>query len=388
VSVAATKRDYYEVLGISKTAAADEIKSAFRQLAKKWHPDRNPDKKAEAEEKFKEIAEAYGVLSDEQKRAAYDQYGHAGVSGPAGGGGYQNVSVEDILNQFFGGRRGGGGGGGSIFEEFFGGQGGGVEEQEAGASLRFDIELELEQAYKGVKKKIEISRDELCDTCSGSGAKAGTKPVACSYCRGSGYVTRSQGFFTMRTACARCGGRGEMIESPCTTCKGTGKQRKKVQVDITIPAGVHDNTRITHRGEGEPGLNGAPRGHLIVFVSVKNHAIFDRRDNDILMQAYVPYTTAVLGGEIEVPTLEGRARLSIPKGTQSGRMLKMSGCGMPDVHGYGKGDQLVRIVVDVPKKISAEQEELLRKLAVLEKAQVAAQKRSLFGKIREFFTDD
>jgi len=374
------------VLGLSKTASADEIKSSFRQLAKKWHPDRNPNNKVEAEEKFKEIAEAYGVLSDEQKRAAYDQYGHAGVSGPAGGGGYQNVSVEDILNQFFGGR-GGGGGSGSIFDEMFGGQGGGRESAQ-GASLRWDMELTLEQAYKGVEKTIEINREELCDTCSGSGAKAGTKPVACSYCRGSGYVTRSQGFFTMRTACGRCAGRGEVVESPCTTCKGSGRQPKKVKINLKVPAGVHDNMRMTLQGQGEPGPDGGSRGNLIVMVHVKNHEIFDRHENDILMQATIPYTTAVLGGEIEVPTLEGRARLNIPKGTQSGRMLKMGGLGMPDVHGYGKGNQLVRVVVDVPKKVSAEQEELLRQLAILEKAQVASQKRSLFGKIKDFFSEE
>lgn len=386
--MAATKRDYYEVLGISKTAAADEIKSAFRQLAKKWHPDRNPDKKAEAEEKFKEIAEAYGVLSDEQKRAAYDQYGHAGVSGPAGGGGYQNVSVEDILNQFFGGRRGGGGGGGSIFEEFFGGQGGAQEEDTSGASLRYDMEIDLEQAYKGVQKTVDITREELCETCKGSGAKAGTKPVACSYCRGSGYVTRSQGFFTMRTACARCSGRGEVIENPCGDCKGSGRKPKKVKLDVNIPAGIHDNTRIRLQGQGEPGSDGGRRGDLYVFIHVKEHEIFMRRENDILCQVSIPFTLAALGGEIDVPTLDGKARVTIPKGTQSGKTLKMAGCGMPDLHGYAKGDQLVRVVIEVPKKLSAEQEELLRKFAGLEKTQVHAQKRSLLNKIKDFFTED
>ncbi|HYG73577.1 MAG TPA: molecular chaperone DnaJ [Planctomycetota bacterium] len=383
--MAATKRDYYEVLGVKKDASADEIKSAFRTLAKKWHPDRNPNNKEEAEEKFKEIAEAYSVLSDEQKRSAYDQFGHAAVGG-GGGADFHGVSVEDILNQFFGGGARGGMGGGSIFDDLFGG----ASHQEAsgqGASLRYDIEIDLESAYKGVKKTIEIAREELCDTCKGSGAKPGTKPVTCSYCRGSGYSTRSQGFFTMRTTCARCGGRGQVVESPCKTCRGSGREARKIRLEVPIPAGISDNTRIRLQGQGEEGLGGR-RGDLYVFVHVKEHDIFVRRENDIFLQVSIPFTMAALGGEVDVPTLEGRARLKIPAGTPSGKLLKMSGLGMPDVHGYGKGDQLVRVVVEVPKKLSAEQEELLRKLAELEKSGVTAQKRSLFGKIREFFSEE
>ena len=383
--MAATKRDYYEVLGLKKDANADEIKSAFRQLAKKWHPDRNPNNKTEAEEKFKEIAEAYSVLSDEQKRAQYDQFGHAAVGGGGGGADFRGVSVEDILNQFFGGG-GRGGFGGSIFDDMFAGQQ--QEQSGAGASLRYDIEIDLEQAFKGVNKTVEITREELCETCKGSGAKPGTKPSTCSYCRGTGYSTRSQGFFTMRTTCARCGGRGEVVESPCGTCRGQGRQPKKVRLEIPIPAGIEDNTRIRLQGQGEPGLGGARRGDLYVFVHVKEHDMFMRRDNDILLQISIPFTMAALGGEVEVPTLEGRARLTIPRGTQSGKTLKMGGVGMPDVHGYGKGDQLVRVVVEVPKKLSAEQDELLRKLAALEKTGVTPQKRSLLGKIKDFFSEE
>ena len=381
---AVNKRDYYDVLGIKKDAAADEIKSAFRTLAKKWHPDRNPNNKAESEEKFKEIAEAYSVISDEPKRQRYDQYGHAGVGSAAGGQDFHGVSVEDILNQFFGGNRGGGAGG-SIFDEMFGGQT--AESTGQGASLRYDIEIDLEQAFKGIKKTIEITREELCDTCKGTGAKPGTKPVACSYCRGSGYSTRSQGFFTMRTTCPRCGGRGQVVESPCTGCKGGGREAKKVRLEVPIPAGIEDSTRIRLQGQGEAAPGGR-RGDLYVFVHVKEHEMFVRRDNDILLQITIPFTMAALGGEVDVPTLEGRARLNIPRGTQSGKLLKMGGVGMPDVHGYGKGDQLVRVVVEVPKKLSGEQEELLRKLASLEKTGVTPQRRSLLGKIRDLFSDE
>ena len=381
--MANTKRDYYEVLGVKRESSADEIKSAFRTLAKKWHPDRNPDNKTDAEEKFKEIAEAYTILSDEPKRRQYDQFGHA-ATGSAGASDFHGVSVEDILNQFFGGA-GGGGGTGSPFDDFFGGQGEVASGQ--GASLRYDVEIDLEQAYRGVSKTIEIARDELCATCHGSGAKPGTKPTACTYCRGTGYSVRSQGFFTMRAACARCGGRGQVVETPCTGCQGYGRLRKKVRLEVPIPAGIEDNTRIRLQGQGEAGTGGR-RGDLFVVVHVKEHEMFARRENHILLSITIPYTMAALGGEVDVPTLEGKARLTIPRGTQPGKLLKMNGLGMPDVHGYGKGDQLVHIVVEVTKKLSTEQDELLRKLAALEKTGVTPQKRSILGKIRDFFTEE
>lgn len=381
MAVANTKRDYYEVLGVKRDASQDEIKSAFRTLAKKWHPDRNPSQKAEAEEKFKEIAEAYSVLSDENKRRQYDQFGHAAMGGGATPD-FHGVSVEDILNQFFGGR---GGAGESAFSEFFSTNEAGRGQ---GASLRYDIEIDLEQAYRGVTKTIEIARDELCETCNGTGAKPGTRPMDCSYCRGSGYATRSQGFFTMRTTCPRCGGRGQVIESPCLGCRASGRQSKKVRLQVPIPAGIEDNTRIRLQGQGEPGTNSEPRGDLYVFVRVTEHDIYIRRGNDMVLSIPISFTLAALGGEVEVPTLEGRARLVIPKGTQPGKILKMHGLGMPDVHGYGKGDQLVRITVDVPKKLTVDQEELLRKLAVLEKTAVTPHKRSIFGKLRDIFSEE
>lgn len=382
--MAATKRDYYEVLGVKREATQDEIKSSFRQLAKQWHPDRNPDNKVEAEEKFKEVAEAYTVLSDEQQRQRYDQFGHAGLSGA--GPDFQGVSIEEILSQFFGGGRRGGFGG-AIFDDLFGG----AHTEEAygqGASLRYDIEIDLEEAYRGAKKIIEISRDEVCETCRGSGAKPGTRPAACPACRGSGYAVRSQGFFTMRTTCGRCGGRGAVIESPCSGCHGAGREPKRVRLEAPVPAGIEDATRIRLQGQGEAGLGGGRRGDLYIFVHVREHEMFLRRDNDILLQIAIPFTMAALGGEVEIPTLQGRARLNIPRGTQSGKLLKMAGFGMPDVHGYGKGDQLVRVVVEVPKRLSGEQEELLRKLAALEKTSVTPHKRSLFGKIRDLFGEE
>lgn len=383
----AQKADYYDVLGVKREASADEIKAAFRSLAKKWHPDRNPDNKAAAEEKFKEVAEAYAVLSDEEKRKRYDQFGHAGVSNMGGGGpDFHGVSVEDILNQFFGGR--GGGFSGSIFEDLFGGGGGGERGIAQGESRRFDITIELEQAYKGVAKTIELERDELCETCKGSGAKAGTKPVQCSYCRGQGSVTRSQGFFMMRTVCPRCQGAGQVIETPCAPCRGSGFQSKSVRLEIKIPAGIEDNTRIRVPGQGDAGKTGAPRGDLYVFVRVKDHDIFVRKDNHILLSIPIPYTMAALGGDVDVPTLEGKARLRIPAGTPSGKVLKMNALGMPDVHGYGKGDQHVRITVEVPKKITDEQEALLRQLAALEKTAVTPHKRSIFSKIKDLFVED
>ena len=258
------KTDFYETLGVKRDASADEIKSAFRTLAKKWHPDRNPSNKAAAEEKFKEIAEAYSVLSDEDKRHRYDQYGHAGISGMgAGGQDFHGVSVEDILSQFFGGRAGSGGGG-SIFDDLFGGgTTGGERGIEQGESRRFDISIDLEQAFKGITKTIELEREELCETCKGSGAKPGTKPVKCTYCKGQGSVTRSQGFFVMRTVCPRCQGGGQVIESPCEPCRGSGFQAKTVRLEIKIPAGIEDNTRIRVPGQGEarsgPPQNFPPR---------------------------------------------------------------------------------------------------------------------------------
>ncbi|MBI3829159.1 MAG: molecular chaperone DnaJ [Planctomycetes bacterium] len=380
------KRDYYEVLGIKKDATPEDIKKSFRELAKKWHPDKNLDNKKEAEEKFKEIAEAYSVLSDEQKRRQYDQFGHDGMQG-MGGPDFSGVSVEDIFSSFFGGR--GGGASGSIFDDLFGGADGRYAGAGQGASLRYEMEIDLEESAKGVKKTVEISRDELCETCNGNGAKPGTKPAPCNYCRGQGYVARSQGFFTMKTACPRCGGRGETIESPCATCRGSGRKRKKIRLEVPIPAGIESGTRVRLSGEGEPGEHGGPRGDLYVFVRVREHEYFVRRSRDLLIEMPVPFTMAALGGDIEVPTLEGRVKLPVPKSTQSGQLLRLRGLGMPDVHGYGKGDLFVRVVVETPQKLTTEQEELLRKLAALEKVNVKPHSsKSFIDKLKDFFGEE
>jgi len=378
--MAKEKRDYYEVLGVAKSATPDEIKKAFRELAKKWHPDRNPNNKKEAEEKFKEVAEAYAVLSDEEKRRRYDQFGHEGLQGAAGGPDFSGVSVEDIFASFFGGR------GGGFFEDLFSGGGYGAPAQ--GTSLRFEMEISLEEAAKGVRKTIEIARDELCSVCDGQRTKPGTRPVTCNYCRGQGVVTRTQGFFTMRTTCPRCGGQGRMIETPCTGCRGTGRERKKVRIEVNIPAGVEDNTRIRLPGEGEPADEGGPRGDLYVIVRVREHEYFVRRGRDLLIEVPIPYSMAVLGGTIEVPTLDGRVELSVPRATQSGQLLRLRGKGIADLHGYGTGDLFVRVVIDVPKKVSGEQEELLRQLARLEKVDSKPHKRSFFDKLKDLFTEE
>lgn len=377
--MAKAKRDYYEVLGVSRTASQEEIKKNFRELAKKWHPDRNPDNKKEAEEKFKEIAEAYAILSDEDKRHKYDQFGHEGLQGVPGAD-FSGVSVEDIFATFFGGRR-------SIFDDLFG-AGGGYAGPAPGASLRAELEISLEESATGCAKTIELAREELCDTCHGQRTRPGTRPATCGYCRGQGMVTRSQGFFTMRTTCPRCHGQGQIIETPCPDCHGRGRQRKRTRLEVSIPAGVEDNTRIRLPGEGEPGEVGGPRGDLYVIVRVREHEYFVRRGRDLLVEIPIPYSMAALGGEVEVPTLTGRVKLPIPKGAQSGQLLRLRGLGMPDVHGYGKGDLFVRAIIEVPKKLSDEQEELLRRLARLDNVNIQPRRRSLFEKLKDLFAEE
>jgi len=382
--VAKTKRDYYDVLSVKRDSTPEEIKKSFRELAKKHHPDRNPDNKIESEEKFKEVAEAYAVLSDEEKRRRYDQLGHDGMQGGHGPGDFSGVSVDDLFASFFGGR------GSSIFEEMFGGSAGGRNAgREQGASLRFEIEITLDEAHKGVTKTVDLVRDELCGTCKGSGAKVGTKPTQCTYCRGQGYVLRSQGFFAMRSACTHCHARGEINESPCAECRGGGRVRKRVRLEVPIPSGIENGTRIRLAGEGDPGEQGGARGDLYIFVKVKEHEYFMRRARDLLIEMPVTYPMAALGGEIEVPTLDARMRLSIPKGTQSGQLLRLRGMGMPDVNRYGKGDLFVRVVIETPTKLTSEQETLLRKLAEIEKVQVKPHsQRTFFDKLKDFFGEE
>ncbi len=345
------KKDYYELLGIAKNASTDEIRSAFRKLALKYHPDRNPGDK-EAEAKFKEISAAYDVLSDDEKRRAYDQYGHEGLRGYAQRD-FSGASFEDIFSAFgdlFGGE--------GVFGDIFG-MGRGRRGAARGTSLRVEVELDFKEAAKGVEKSILIWRHEPCGECGGSGAKKGSRPQTCRDCGGRGQVLRSAGFFSISQACPTCGGAGHVISDPCAKCRGAGVERVKREIKVAIPAGIDDSTRMRVAGQGEAAPGGGAPGDLYVDVFVKPHAVFKRDAADLYCEMPVPFSTAVMGAEIDVPTIDGRAKLKIPRGTPSGQVLRLKGQGLPVVNGRGHGDLLVRVVVHVPTKISKRQEELL-----------------------------
>jgi molecular chaperone DnaJ len=377
------KRDYYEVLGVGRDAGEDQIKKAYRKLAMQFHPDRNPGDK-EAETKFKEAAEAYEVLSDSAKRARYDQHGHAGVDG-MGHAGQGFGSMEDIFAQFgdvFGGR-------GGMFEELFaGGRGGGGRggrERNQGASLKLGLEISFREAVAGCTKTIDLKRNETCATCSGSGAKPGTKPTACRLCHGHGIVRQGQGFFVVQTTCPQCGGVGKVVSSPCSACDGQGAKPEKVTIRVRIPPGVEDGTRLRVGGEGEPGRDGGPRGDLYVYVQVRADPFFERHEDDVVCKVPVTYAQAALGAEIAVPTLDGEATLRIPAGTQPGDMLRMRGLGVAESAGGRRGDQIVVVQVQVPRKPSKEQRELIERLGRIEDEQ--GEQRGFFERIKSMFKD-
>jgi molecular chaperone DnaJ len=370
-----TKRDYYEVLGLAKGASADEIKKAYRKMAMQFHPDRNPGDKA-AEAKFKEAAEAYEVLSNDEKRQRYDQYGHAGVEGMGHAGGGFN-SMEDIFAQF-----GDVFGGGSIFDQFFGGSGNRREAANQGSSLKLGLEITFREAMAGCSKTIDLKRNETCETCQGSGAKPGTKPVTCRLCAGRGVVRQGQGLFVLQTACPQCGGQGKTVESPCPSCRGQGTTPKKVTIKVRIPAGIEDGSRLRIAGEGEPGRDGGPRGDLYVYVQVKADRFFERHDHDLVCKVPVTYAQAALGAEIEVPTLDGTAKLKIPPGTQPNDLLRMRGLGVPSDRGP-RGDQIVVVEVHVPKRLSDRQRELLKELGEIEDK--AGEQKSFFDRMKNLF---
>lgn len=346
-----SKRDYYEVLGVSKTASDDEIKKAYRKLAMKYHPDRNQGEKAkEAEEKFKEVKEAYEMLSDGQKRAAYDQYGHAGVdpnSGMGGGfgaGGFAEA-FGDIFGDMFGGARTRGG-----------------RQVYRGNDLSYTMEITLEEAAKGKDAQIRIPSWDSCDTCHGSGAKPGTSPKTCTTCGGQGSVQMRQGFFSVQQTCPHCRGTGKIIPEPCPSCSGQGKIKRQKTLEVKIPAGIDDGMRIRSSGNGEPGVNGGPPGDLYIEIRVKEHDIFERDGDDLHCQVPVSFITAALGGEIEVPTLQGKVAIDIPEGTQAGKQFRLRGKGIKGVRSSYPGDLYCHIVVETPVKLTEYQRKLLREL--------------------------
>ena len=374
-------KDFYETLGVSKDSTQSEIKKAYRKLALKYHPDKNQGDK-EAESKFKEISAAYEVLSDENKRSKYDRFGHDAYT-QSGGGGAGGGDPFDIFSQVFGG----GGGGSSIFDQLFGGGGGGGRRQGPipGDDLRYDMELTFEEAVFGCKKEVNLPKSESCDSCKGSGAEPGSKVIKCGYCKGAGQVTMAQGFFSVRQECPKCHGRGDSFEKECKKCHGGGTVRKKKKISITVPEGVNNGNRMRVRGEGDAGTKGGPPGDLYVIMHVKEHDIFKRRDEDIECDIPISFATATLGGSIEVPTLDGRANLKIAPGTQSGTVLRMRGKGVKSLHGGSRGDQHVRVIVEIPTNLNSEQKDALEAFAEACGDTVHPMKDSFFEKAKRWF---
>lgn len=381
------KEDYYELLGVSKSATPEELKKAYRKQAVKFHPDKNPGNK-EAEEKFKQVSEAYDVLNDADKRAAYDRYGHAafqnGGMGGGGGGGGGFHDPFDIFRDVFG-QQGRGGGGGGIFDEMFGGGGGGGGGGQDGADLRYDLEITLEEAARGAQKDISFRKNVSCDRCHGSGAEPGSKPVTCPTCRGAGQIRRSGGIITFTQACPTCGGQGSTIDKPCTGCRGEGRMPKTTKLNVKIPAGVDTGSRLRSAGNGEAGVGGGHTGDLYIVLSVKEHELFERHGDDLFCEIPIKFTLATLGGTIEVPTLFGKGTLKIPTGTQSGTTFRLRDKGMPTLRGGRQGDQLVRVQVEVPKSLSSEQKDLLEQFAKVSGDATEPTSKSFFEKAKKFF---
>ncbi|MFK0297855.1 molecular chaperone DnaJ [Brevundimonas sp. NPDC090276] len=386
------QRDYYEILGVERTIDAAGLKSAYRKLAMTHHPDRNGGSE-ESLAKFKEISEAYTVLSDDQKRAAYDRFGHAGVNGGAGGGdpfgrggGQGFHDINDIFSQVFG----------DAFGDAFGGRGGRQQQggPRRGSDLRYDLEITLEQAYKGAEVEISVPTTMTCEVCDGSGAKAGTKPTICSTCGGAGRVRQANGFFQVERTCPRCGGSGEMIADPCGTCHGHGQVRKNRQLSLKIPAGVDDGSRIRLSGEGEAGQRGGPRGDLYVFLSVHDHELFERDNLDLLVTVPVPMTVAALGGIVDAPCLvsdacDGKCKASVevPAGAQTGKTVRIKGKGMPHLNGRQRGDLVVELFVETPTDLTPRQKELLTELAASLGETQTPRNTSFAGKAKRFWAD-
>jgi molecular chaperone DnaJ len=361
------KRDYYEILGVGRNASSEEIKRAYRKLAVKFHPDKNPDD-AHAEEKFKELGEAYDVLMDEEKRAAYDRYGHAAFSQGMGGRGGGFHDPFDIFREVFGG-------GGSTDREG----------RQRGSDLRYDMQITLEEAAFGVEKEIEVRKLDACDKCNGTGAEAGSRAVTCPSCHGRGQVISSRGFFQVSQTCPRCRGVGEIIEKPCRVCGGEGRIEKTSRIKLKVPAGIADGSRLRSSRNGEAGIRGGAQGDLYVVIHVKEHPIFQRDEDNLYCEVPIPFSTAALGGEIPVPTLDGKASLKVPAGTQSGQIFKLRGKGISNVNGRGRGDLVARLLVEVPTRLNAEQRQKLEEFAGLCGEENTPLHKSFFERAKEFF---
>ena len=373
-----SKRDYYEVLGISKSASKEEIKKSYRKLALQFHPDRNPNN-SEAEAKFKEASEAAEVLLSDEKRAQYDRFGHQAFEGAGSGfgGGFSGEGFADLGDIF-----------GDIFGEFFGGGGrrrGGGPRGRRGADLQVAMNIQFNEAVFGIEKTLSIQRHIECNSCHGSGAAAGSGPSTCDTCQGRGEIRRQQGFFSMSTTCHKCQGSGQIILNPCSSCHGQGRKRKKVDLSVKVPAGIDEGQRLKLSGEGEAGQNGGPAGDLYVLIHVDQHSVFNREDFDVLCSVPVSFAQAALGADLEVPTLAGKVSVKIPAGTQSGKKLRLKGKGIPRLGGHGIGDQIITIHVETPTKLSSDQKELFEKLAKLEMGDNNPMATSFFDKVKDLF---
>ncbi|MEP7083984.1 MAG: molecular chaperone DnaJ [Betaproteobacteria bacterium] len=375
------KRDYYQTLGVNRDASDEDIKKSYRKLAMKYHPDRNPDSK-ESEDKFKEAKEAYEILSDAKKRSAYDQFGHAGVEQGGGGagagfGGFADA-FGDIFGDLFGGARGAAGGGR------------GANGVYRGADLRYNLEISLEDAARGTEAKIRIPTTEECETCKGTGAKPGTKPITCTTCNGQGQVRVSQGFFSIQQTCPQCHGTGKMIPDPCRTCHGAGRVKNNKTLSVKIPQGVDQDDRIRLAGEGEPGMNGGPAGDLYVVMNLKPHSVFTRDAADLHCEMPISFATAALGGSVEIPTLDGKAQIKIPAETQSGQTFRLKNKGIKPVRGHTPGDLYCHVALETPIHLTSRQKELLREFEEISQENAGRQNpraKSFMDRLKEFFQD-
>jgi len=364
-----SKRDYYEVLGVERNSDAETLKKAFRKAAMQHHPDRNPGDK-QAEEKFKEASEAYEVLSDPDKRARYDRFGHQGVEGFQGG--FNTVNINDIFGEIFG-------------DIFGGGRGRGRAARNRGADLRYNLELSFEEAAFGTEVEVKIPRPKRCEACEGTGSKS-KQMRTCPTCGGAGEVRFTQGFFAVSRPCNQCGGSGHVVSDPCKACKGAGTVDAVSQLSVKIPSGVDSGTRVRLPGEGEPGENGGPPGDLYVVVHVKEHPLFHREEYEVFCEVPISFVQAALGAQLEVPTLDGMVKMKVPEGTQTGKIFRLKGKGIPHLHGNGRGDQHVRVVVETPQNLTGKQRELLEQFASASGHEINPQAKSFFDKVKQLFT--